>query len=666
MSDTTPASQTQSSTVTRELLAIRSPVHACLSPDGRQLSLTTTSIDAGTEDEANTFTMIDLATGDERPVPGAGVEDRMGVWSPDGSTLAMLTDREGITTVAVVPVAGSSGAEARVLAGATFVVGPPVWSPDGRTIAVPCRRGEVIDRTRPYRWSRPIHSFDGLGPLEDPPQIRLVDVATGEGRWVTDDGWRWSMPRWSPDGKWIAAVASLDPTGRQVGQFLRIVEVDPPDGCSPPIEPAVPGGRTLVATWLADGRLVVLIGEPRDRPSGTEARLVVIDGDAVRVVPVDGNVRLLGDVYGDNPAELADSYDTVLLAGGASSVIVRIGSRGRMGVARVDVDSGALDVLVDGDRCASPVGATDDLVVYTTQSCERPVELAAVPRDGTANHRTFTTFSAAKRSTVTARRFVVDGPVGLGDGGSDTARLDAWHLRAAGVGDGPLPTVLVVHGGPQFAYGESFNVDVQALCAAGFGVLYTNPRGSTGWGDAFAHAVHSDWADGPTRDVLAVVDHAIAEGWVDGARLGVTGNSYGGYLSAWLSSTTDRFRAAVIENPVTDLTAMWGTSDIGFGFFAAQFGGPPRDRMDVYVAQSPLHQAHRSTTPSLFVVGEVDRRCPPAQAWAMHRVLVSVGTPSEVLVLPGSSHEGSTYGPPAARFAHDDALVEWMTRWITP
>ena len=161
-----------------------------------------------------------------------------------------------------------------------------------------------------------------------------------------------------------------------------------------------------------------------------------------------------------------------------------------------------------------------------------------------------------------------------------------------------------------------------------------------------------------------MIDHAVGQGWVDGDRLGVSGLSYGGYLSAWLSATTTRFRAAVIENPAVDIVSMWGTSDVGATFIERHFSGPPSEHAELYLTQSPLYRAHLSRTPSLFVVGEIDRRCPPPQAWAMHRVLTSVGTPSEVLVLPGSSHEGSTYGPPAARFAQDDALVEWMTRWV--
>ena len=246
--------------------------------------------------------------------------------------------------------------------------------------------------------------------------------------------------------------------------------------------------------------------------------------------------------------------------------------------------------------------------------------------DRSAGERALVTFADGSPASAEVRRFTVESAEGW--------PLDGWFLSPPG-SSGRLPTVLVIHGGPHFTYGEAFSLDAQALCAAGFGVLYTNPRGSTGYGDAFAHAVHGDWADGPSSDVLAVVDHAVQSGWADGDRLGVTGNSYGGYLSAWLASTTHRFRAAVIENPVIDLLGMYGTSDIGRRFFPAQLGGPPRDNIDAYVAQSPMLQGHRCQTPSLFVVGELDRRCPPAQAWAMHRVLCEAGTPSEVLVLPG-------------------------------
>lgn len=630
---------------TQRLLAVRAPLHASLSPDGSLLTLTTVRIPEGTEEEVVELMVLDVSSGVEATLPSTSAGDRVGQWAPDGERVAFLTDRNGDTSLAVAE-RGSSHAD--VLTGVDRVDGPPVWSPDGSAIVVACRRGTVIDRSRPYRWKRPSPAADGLGPLEDPPQLRLVDVATGAARWLTDDDWRWATPRWSPDGSKIAATVAADPSDMLGGQCLRVVDLN-----GSMDSPAVPGGRGVVPVWLPDGRLVVLVVEPHGRPAGSAATLFVLSGAEVRELPIPD---LLGDVFGDCPAELADTYEQVMIARD-DSVVARVGARGRMGIATVDVDTGEVAQLVEGQRSCSPVGLANGRLVFTRQAADLYPELAVIDIADDRPDREVGLLTFATNATRPAhvQRFNVDSAEGCS--------LDGWFLSPAGT-SAALPTVVIIHGGPHFTYGEAFSLDAQALCAAGFGVLYTNPRGSTGYGDEFAHAVHGDWADGPTRDVLTVVDYAVQRGWADSDRLGVTGNSYGGYLSAWLASTTNRFSAAVIENPVIDLLGMYGTSDIGRRFFPAQLGGPPRDNIDAYVTQSPLLQGHRCQTPSLFVVGELDRRCPPAQAWAMHRVLCETGTPSEVLVLPGSTHEGSTYGPPMGRLAHDEALVEWMTRWV--
>jgi dipeptidyl aminopeptidase/acylaminoacyl peptidase len=382
--------------------------------------------------------------------------------------------------------------------------------------------------------------------------------------------------------------------------------------------------------------------------------LYIVNSDHSRIIDIP---HLFGDVYGDQPAELADSYDHLLLVHPDGSLIIRTGARGRMGIVRVRIDETTNDpceVLIDGERCCSPVATTTDDLIFTTQSSVSPVEIA-VFNYSTKSERLLTQFAQVDTPPLAVTRFTVDT--------TDGFTLDAWFLSAQDVST-PLPTVSLIHGGPHFAYGEVFSLDAHALCAAGFGVLYTNVRGSTGYGDVFAYAAHSNWAEGPASDQLLVIERAIELGLADPDRLGVAGNSYGGYLSAWLVSTTSRFRAAVIENPVTDLVSMYGTSDIGATFFPSQFGGAPHERLDTYYQQSPIMHAHQCTTPCLFVIGENDRRCPPAQAWAMHRALCVKGTTSEVLVLPQSPHEGSTYGPPSGRLAHDNALVDWMTRWL--
>ena len=629
---------------TRTFLSSRAPLHASASPDGRTLALTTVRVPPGTHDEIVELALVDIATGQETPLPGLRPGDRFAEWSPDGERLALLTDIGNETVVAIVERATGSR---RVLSGTGRAAAPVAWSPDGTRIVVPRHRGTLIDRSQPFRWTRPYLAADGVGPLEDPPQLCLVDVATGEAGWLTDDGWRWSSPQWSPDGGHVAAVTSLDPADRIGGQVLHVLD---PAGIVD--ESLTLSGRAVVARWLDDGSLVAMVAEPAGRPGGSAAELHVFEGGGARRVPV---ADLMGDVFGDCAAELADTYDNLVIPHDRS-VIVRVGARGRLGVVVVDLDTDDVRTVLDGPRACTPVACVGELLVFTRQAPDSYPELATVPLDRPgAPEQALLTFAPDSVPRVDVERFAVES--------ADGWELDGWFLAPRGR-TGPLPTVVVIHGGPHFTYGEAFSLDAQALCAAGFGVLYTNTRGSTGYGDDFAHAVHGDWADGPSRDILAIVDAAVERGLADPDRLGITGNSYGGYLSAWLASTTDRFAAAVIENPVIDLLGMYGTSDIGRRFFPAQLGGPPHERIDVYTAQSPLLQAHRCRTPCLFVVGELDRRCPPAQAWAMHRVLCEVGTPSEVLVLPGSSHEGSTYGPPSARLAHDDALVGWMRDWM--
>ena len=592
---------------TARLLANRAPVSAHLSDDQQSLIVNTVEIPIGSQDALKKTWVINLATGQE----------------------SELLEKDPISERFAPNDEGTA------------------LSPDKKLVVVIKGRGSALDVTSPYRWTRPIRYFDALSDLDDPPQLQLIDLSTNESRWLTDDGWRWSSVRWSPNADAIFACRSLDPLGRDGYQYANLIDLGG-NICALPI----PGGRSIIGTWLADGRLAVIVASPQGKPPGSEACLYIVDGDIAGIIDVPD---LFGDVYGDQPAELADSYDNILLAHPDGSLIIRTGSRGRMGVVRLHPDQpNSLESLINDDRCCSPVATTQSELIFTTQSSTSPVEIAVLEYT-TKTQRLLTHFNQVDDSPLVVNRFTIETPDGF--------TLDAWFLSAHKTTQ-PLPTVSIIHGGPHFAYGEAFSLDAHALCAAGFGVLYTNVRGSTGYGDAFAHAAHSNWAEGPASDQLLVIDQAIKLGLADANKLGIAGNSYGGYLTAWLASTTSRFQAAVIENPVTDLVSMYGTSDIGATFFPSQFSGAPREQIETYYRQSPLLHAHNCTTPCLFVIGEDDRRCPPAQAWAMHRALCVRGTTSEVLVLPHSSHEGSTYGPPSGRLAHDDALVEWMTRWL--
>ncbi len=636
--------------ITAQWLAHPYPVHADVAPDGSCVAVTTTRIPLGSTTEMQQIVLLDPAGGEPRPLPAAQPGDHTATWSPDGRRIAFITERTGTPQVAVADVDATEPMFVTTLPGAA--AGPVSWAPDGTRIAFTAGRGRTVDRTLPWRTTRGVYWFDGIGHLDDGPQVWRCDVAAGECTMLTDDEWWWSQPRWSPDGTRLAAIAGFDPDEQAVGQYLRIIE---PDGTVS--SPAVPNCRMLVTTWAPDNSLLVLVGHP-DGP------LPDADEQLHRLFP-DGSVQQVttplqvgGSVYGDSPALIGEAFETAMTMHG-TDLYVRTHRGGRMGAARHSLADGSWDEVLTGARCISPLAMTDHGLVVAEQSAATPCRIAVIPL-GADPSMAGTPLPlpdpAPAPIAAEVHRYTVPSP-------HDGAPLEAWHLRPPDV-DGPLPTVLLIHGGPGAAFGEMLNIDAQALCAAGFGVVYTNPHGSTGYGEAFAAANIDNWGDLPTTDVLAVVDEAVARGWADPDRLGVAGLSYGGYLTCWLACTTDRFRAAVAENPVTNLVSMFGTSDVGRDLLPRSLGADLLDDIGPYLRQSPLFHAARCHTPLLFVVGERDHRCPPTQSFELHSVLRSLGRTSELLMLPGSFHAGSMLGAPAVRLAHDEALVQWMEQWL--
>ncbi len=283
---------------TSVLLARRAPLHASASSDGR-VALTTVHIPDGADDGELSLTVLDLATGQEHPVPHASTGDHSAVWGPDGVAMAWCSHNdEGVPVLRWVARLGDVPNE---VPGSERVTGAPAWSPDGQSVAFTAPAATPVDRSQPYRWTRPYLAFDGLGPLDAPPQVRVVELATGQGQWLTADDWRWSSVRWAPDGVRLAACAGADPLGLRGGQHVALLALR-----GEPSRPELPSGRTVVPVWRHDNSLAVLVVDPHDRPVGAVARLFIGGNDGWTEVAV--NALLGGDVYGDHQAELCDTY----------------------------------------------------------------------------------------------------------------------------------------------------------------------------------------------------------------------------------------------------------------------------------------------------------------------------------------------------------------------
>jgi len=554
------------------------------------MAITTSRVAPGAAVELIELLLVDIATGAVSTLPAAGPDDHTATWSPDGTRVAFISARRGASQVVVARPDDAAPRMVTSLAGAAS--GPVGWSPDGARLVLEATRGRGIDHDSPYRVTRAVQWADGIGALDDPPQLLAVDSGTGVAHQLTDDEWRWSLPRWSPDGRTVAARASHDPSGRRRGMHVRLVDTV----TGRITEPDVPAGFATVPIWLADGRLVVLSVQPEGRPFGAQAQLHLVGLDGT-VQPLHDRApfALGGDVYADNASVLCVEYESAIVAAtadGAQRLFVRHHDGGRMGISRVTIPLGDQPgpddwtIVIDGPRAATPLGVAGGELIATDQSAERPPQLVAIdlvgerPEASRLRRVGDRLFDTPEPITADVRRFRITVgedaslPSAAGAPGAPGApgarRVEAWLLVPPGARE-PLPTVVMIHGGPN---------------------------------------------------------------------------------------------AAFAENPVTDLLSMYGTSDIGATFLPGHLGATPVDDPSAYLCWSPILYAHRCTTPMLFVVGGDDRRCPPTQSFEMHRALHAHGTPSEVLVLPGEAQEGTTYGSPAARLAHDDALVEWMERWL--
>jgi len=242
--------------------------------------------------------------------------------------------------------------------------------------------------------------------------------------------------------------------------------------------------------------------------------------------------------------------------------------------------------------------------------------------------------------------------------------LMGWMVKPPGFNPRKkYPLVLNIHGGPRAQYGRTFYHEMYVLAQAGYVVVYTNPRGSQGYGEKFARAIEGQWAEPAMGDLMAALDHVVSLGCIDENRMGVAGGSYGGYMTNWLVTHTDRFRAAVTQRCVSDLSSMFGNSDVGWGL-SWEFGGAPWDNRETYLKWSPITYVEKCTTPLLIIHSEFDLRCNIEQGDQMFMALKYLKREVEYVRFPDEPHGLSRHGRPDRREARLKFIVDWFDRYL--
>lgn len=632
---------------------------ATLAPDGQTLAYSIATHDADADADYEQIWLLEIASGQQRQLTFGKQRNQMPQWSPDGKTLAFVSTRGEKPQIYLLAV---DGGEARPLT--TFkqgVGGGLAWSPDGQQLAfsAPPQPDQAHDATVPYRLARHIYRFDAIGYLDSAVQdLYVIPVAGGEAQRLTADGCHNTTPQWAPDGSRLLYVATMQPASHKaITPELRIVTLA---GQTTTVISHAWGSFSGSAAWLPDSRQIAFVGVEGGQPIGTQNDLFVVDSASGQVSKrTAGLDRQVGArLQPDMPAAVANQLSKVLVtaAGAVAYVPVQIG--GTVQIYRVGLTGTPhYAAVLSGDRSCFLLDGNSSTLLYAVSDFNSPPDLYLADANGQHEQR-LSQFNAAFLATVPQP--VVEH---LWFPGQDGVPVEGWLIRPA-VGSAPYPTILYIHGGPHSAFGAVYHFDTQMLVGAGYAVLMVNQRASTGYGNSFSTAIKGDWGNLDYTDLMAGVDAVVANGWADPDRLGVCGLSGGGNLSCWIVGQTDRFKAAVPENPVTNWQSFYGVSDIGVWFAVEQLGGHPHEIPEIYTRCSPITYAHRCKTPTLLVQCEQDWRCPAEQAEQFYTVLKANGCPVEMVRLPGMPHAGAINGTPKVRRAQNAALLEWMQRYV--
>ncbi|MFC6952272.1 S9 family peptidase [Halorubellus litoreus] len=648
--------------------------------------------------EASVY-VVDLGGEEPRRFTAAAGVDAEPRWSPSGDRIAFATDRgeDRAPDVWVLPV---DGGEARRVTSVPGGVSALAWGPDGERVAFlqsttagERERGDdlavdddyeredpdprVVDRTV-YRAAQSY--TDGTRSHVYVANLDRDDAVTR----VTDGEVDHTAPAWGPEG--ALYFGARDPADE---------DADPDDTTEFALRRRDPDGdvATLVrdTSWaprvaVADDGRVAYASTPEERGTLRQADVHVYDPETGDVrVPTAGLDRT---VAGDGPVQFGPGDESVyVLTPDAGSVVVRRVPVAPAGASEPPEEDAA--VVVGEDAHCSGFDASADVLAFTASEWDHPGDVFAATPRGAEETRLSTlnreylderavvqpealSFPAGDASALRAD----DGDAATATAGSDSVDVDrvddasvqGWLFTPPELGpEESAPLVVEVHGGPHATWTGSGTMwhEFQTLAAAGFCVFASNPRGSTGYGEAFQAAIERDWGAVTGADVLAGVDHVRERDAVDDDELFLAGGSFGGYMTAWLLAHTDRFDAGVPQRGVYDLVSFYGSTDAAYKLVEDDYGETPWTDPTFLAEHSPAMHADAIDAPTLLLHAEADYRVPIGGAELLYRGLRKHGTPTRLVRYPREGHELSRSGEPGHVVDRIERIRDWFRGYST-
>lgn len=633
-----------------QIKRVGSPV---VSPDGEWVAYTVSTPSSPTKPGGTQIWMAPTSgEGDPLPMTAEGYSASGPKWSPDGKYLSFMASR-GDSAKTQVWVLDRRMGEGQEFTKEKWGISGFEWSPDGTKILMAIRDPDPIDTlpahkkpksTPPWEVDRLQFKRDRVGYITGNrhTHLHVFDVATRQTTQITSGDWDASLGVWSPDGTRLAFVANrTENPDANANSDIWVVDADNTDMGATLIQVTTNEGSDGQPAWSPDGEWIAHV-------TSREPEIIWYDVNELALAKADGSgeLRILTEELDRNVSSPKYSED-------GRSIFVRIEDSAENHLGRVDVRNGRVERPISGKLSVGGFDlGPDDEVYASIARTDLPGEIFAAD-DGELTQLTKVNEAFFKKLRL-GRVFDATFP------SADGTEVEGIFYLPPGYQEGMnYPTLLRIHGGPVSQYSLSFNFEAHLFAANGYVVVTTNPRGSSGYGQDFSHALWADWGNPDYDDVMGGVDYAIEQGWADPDKLGVGGWSYGGILTDHVITKTNRFKGAI-----TGASEFLYVTNYGHDHYQLQWEkelGLPWENREAWERISPFNDVDKITTPTLIMGGEKDWNVPINNGEQLYQALRRMGKEAQLVVYPGQGHGISV---PAYQVDRYERYLKWYDKYV--